>query len=73
MDKCLSSRLSYRLLSARKTAFVTSKKRINKINYCDLHPPDRDFRELSPRKRPPSLWVRESDSSLFTDSDCVIM
>ena len=34
---------------------------------------NQDFSEPSPRKQPPSPWVRESDSVQFTDGDYVIM
>ena len=32
-----------------------------------VSPPNQDCSELSLKKQPPSLWVTESDSVLFTD------
>ena len=65
-------------ISARKTASVTGKN-FNSQSVCDENKSprpsallDRDFRELSPRKQPPSPLVRESDSIQFTDGDYVI-
>ena len=78
-----ASRLSYRLF----VRFLPEKQCLSpannfnslsvydkKINKHDS-PPDRDFRELSPRKQPqpPSLSMTESDSNQFIDSDYAIM
>ena len=67
-----------RHISARKTASVTAKNFnspsvLKKKNTAKVSPPDQDFSKLSPRKQPPYLRVRESNSVLFTDGDYVIM
>ena len=41
-----------------------------KITATVIPSDDRDFSELSPRKRDPSPWVRESDSILFVAIGC---
>ena len=48
---------------------LTHQVFVMKMYHRDCQPSDRDFREVSPKKRPPYLPVRESGSVLFTDGD----
>ena len=66
-------------ISARKTASVPGKKTLThrvfvmKINLCNGQPSRLRLQWTFPRKQPPSLRVRESNSILFTDANYVIM
>ena len=62
----LASRLSYRLLAT----FLPKKQHLSPQQSALWTDTSVNF---PPGKQPPSLWVRGSDSDLFTDGDYVIM